>query len=93
MVKRILTQNNNYNLNIKIITKDSELALINPINNNFSNSQRISCWFHLKQDLLREEKTLGLLNNKINKINIETTLEIITQLFLLLIEYNIDIKY
>ena len=42
---------------------------------------------------MREAKTLGLLNSKNNKINIETTLEVITQLSLLPIEYNGDIKY
>ena len=92
-VKRILTQNNIYNLNIETITTDSEIGLINAINNNFPNSQRIGCLFHLKQDLMREAKTLGLLNSKNNKINIETTLEVITQLSLLPIEYNGDIKY
>ena len=64
-VKRILTQNNIYNLIIETIKTDSEL--INAINNNFPNSQRIGCWFNLKQDLLREAKTLGLLNKKIIK--------------------------
>ena len=64
-VIRILTQNNVYKLNIFTITTDTELALINAIQNNFSNSQRIGCWFHLKQALLREARILGLLNKKI----------------------------
>ena len=61
-VIRILTQNNIYQLQIKTITTDTELALINAVKNNFANSQRIGCWFHLKQDLIREAKVLGLFN-------------------------------
>ena len=45
---RILTQNNIYILDIKTITIDTELALINAIKINFPKSQRIGCWFHLK---------------------------------------------
>ena len=63
-LKKILTQNGIYPLNIKTITTDTELALINAVNNNFVDVQRIGCWFHLKQDLLREAKVLGLLNKK-----------------------------
>ena len=41
---KILTQNNNYNLELKTITTDTELALINAINNFFGNIQRIGCF-------------------------------------------------
>ena len=68
-VIRILTQNYIYKLNIYTITTDTELALINAIQMNFPNTQRIGCWFHLKQDLLREARILGLLNNKNKNIN------------------------
>ena len=88
-----MTQNNLYKLNVETITTDQEIALINAINNTFENIQRISCWFHLKQDLLRETRVLGILNKKNNKINIETTLEIITQLSLLPLEYKGNIEY
>ena len=71
---RILTQNNIYSLDIKTITTDTEIALINSIKTNFPKSQRIGCWFHLKQDLMREARVLGLFNPKNNKINPETTL-------------------
>ena len=47
-LKRILTQNGLYHLNIKTITIDTEVALINAINSNFIESQRIGYWFHLK---------------------------------------------
>ena len=92
-VLNILTQNNIYKLDIKTITTDTELALINSIQNTFDNIQRLGCWFHLKQDLIREARTMGLLNKKNKNINIETTLEIITQLAILPIEYKGDINY
>ena len=92
-VKRILTQNNLYSLKFKTITTDTEIALINAINNNFIGTQRIGCWFHLKQDLKREAKNLGLLNKKNPKFDPEITLEVITQLSLLPLEYNGNIDY
>ena len=93
-IKRIMPQNNIYKLvNLETITTDTELALINAIKNNFPNCQRIGCWFHLKQDLLRQAKILGLCNTKNPKINPETTLEVITQLACLPIEYNGDLEY
>ena len=42
-VKRILTQNNIYQLSIKNITIDTEIALINAVKLNFPQSQRIGC--------------------------------------------------
>ena len=79
-LKKILTQNGLYSLNLKTITNDTELALINAVNNNFDGVQRIGYWFHLKQDLLRESKVLELLNKNNNKIKLETTIKIIKQL-------------
>ena len=49
---------------------------------------RIGCWFHLKQDLIREARATGLLNKKNKNINIETTLERITQLSMLSLEWR-----
>ena len=92
-VKKILTQNGIYSLNIKTITTDTELALINAVNTNFVDVQRIGCWFHLKQDLLRESKVLGLFNKNNKNINPETTIEIIKQLAILPLEYKGDINY
>ena len=91
--KNILTQNGIYSLNIKTITTDTELALINAVNTNFVDVQRIGCWFHLKQDLLRESKVLGLFNKNNKNINPETTIEIIKQLAILPIKYKGDINY
>ena len=87
-ILRILTQSLIYKTDYKTITTDTELALINAIKINFPKSQRIGCWFHLKQDLMWEVRVLGLFNPKNNKINPEFTLEVITQLSLLTIEYN-----
>ena len=91
-IYRILSQNNIYCLNIKTITTDTELALINAINSNFKESQRIGCWFHLKQDLIRNARILGLLNKKNKDIDINNTYEIIHQLTLIPLEYigNLD---
>ena len=49
---------------------------------------RIGCWFHLKQDLIREARATGLLNKKNKSINIEITLERITQLSMLPLEWR-----
>ena len=87
-IYRILSQNNMYNLNIKTITTDTELALINAINSNFKETQRIGCWFHLKQDLIRNARILGLLNKKNKEIDINYTYDIIHQLTLIPLEYN-----
>ena len=92
-VKRILTQFNLYKLQIESITTDSEIALINSVNNNFENSKRIGCWFHLNQDLIREAKTIGLLNKKNENVNIDSTYEVITQLSILPLNYKGDIEY
>ena len=82
----ILTQFNQYKLNIITITTDIEIALINALNNSFENLTRIGLWFHLKQNLLKYARICGLLVNK--NIDINTTFEIITQLCLLQIEYK-----
>ena len=42
---------------------------------------------------MREAKKLGLFNSKIKKVNPDTTLEVITQLSLLPLEYKGDINY
>ena len=50
------------------------------------------CWFHLSQDLNREARLMGLLNNKNKNIDINITYEIITQLTLLPINYKGNIE-
>ena len=92
-VKRILTQNGLYQLNIKTITTDTEVALINAINANFNEVQRIGCWFHLKQDLVRNARTMGLLSKNDKNVDINITFDIITQLTLLPLQYKGNINY
>ena len=87
-IKNILAHNNIYELKIETITTDTEIALINAIHTNFPKCQRIGCWFHLKQDLMREAKILVLMNKKNKKIDQNITIEIITQLSMLPLEYN-----
>ena len=87
-IKRILTQQNIIKLDISTITTESELALINSIENNFENSKRLGCWFHLNQDLIREAKIMGLFNKKNKNINIDSTYEVITQLSILPLNYK-----
>lgn len=66
----ILTQDYIYNLSVKTITTDTEIPLINAIKKTFKGVQRIGCWFHLKQNLEKYVKILGLLNPmKINNKN------------------------
>ena len=89
----ILTQFNQYKLNIITITNDTEIELINALNNDFENLTRIGFWFHLKQNLIKYARICGLLNNKNKKIDINTTMEIITQLSLIPIEYKGDINF
>ena len=66
---------------------------INAINANFNETQRIGCWFHLKQDLIRNARTMGLLNKRNKDIDINITFEIIMQLTLLPLEYKGNIDY
>ena len=56
----ILTNNRSYDLNILSIVTDTERALINSIKKFFPSSLRILCYFHFKQNLLRNIKSYGL---------------------------------
>ena len=91
-LKRIISQQNIYNLTFKTITTDTEIALINAVERNFDKIKRIGCWFHLSQDLIREARLMGLLNSKNKDIDINLTYEIITQLTLLPINYKGNIE-
>ena len=92
-VIRIITQQKSYTLNILTITTDTELALINAVHNNFPTANRIGCWFHLNQDLIREAKIMGLFNKQNKDIDANITYEIISQLSLLPLNYKGDIEY
>ena len=92
-VIRIISQQNAYTLNILTITTDTEIALINAVNNNFPKVTRIGCWFHLNQDLIREAKIMGLFNKKNKEIDTNITYEIITQISLLPLNYKGNMEY
>ena len=54
----IITQYGVYDLSLKSICTDTEIALINACMKIFPNIQRIGCFFHYKQDLIRNIKIL-----------------------------------
>ena len=62
----LLTNDRNIELEVQSIITDTEKALINIIKKYFPNIQRIACFFHYKQDILRNLKSYGLYkeNNK-----------------------------
>lgn len=84
----ILTQFNNYNIIIDTITTDAEEALVNPIKNNFNNTQRLSCLFHLKQDIILNAKAYGILNKNSKLFNLTETEDLITELCILPFKYK-----
>ena len=92
-IKTILTQYDIINLNIETITSDSEKALVNSLNNNFDDFQRVSCWFHMKQNIIKNAKQNGFFNPKSKFIDVTITKEIITQLCTLPLEYKGDMTY
>ena len=48
----LLTDNNKITLKVETIITDQEKAFIDTVKNYFPNTQRISCLFHYKQDIL-----------------------------------------
>ena len=59
-VYNILTENKKLDIKFKIITTDSEEALIKSFKKYFPNSIRISCYFHYIQAIIRNIKKYGL---------------------------------
>ena len=47
-------------LNIKTIVTDSEKALMNSVKKYFPSTQRVACYFHYKQDIIRNIRSYGL---------------------------------
>ena len=70
----IITNNRKIDLDVVSIISDSEIALNNIIKKYFPNSQRIACYFHFKQDLLRNLRTYGLYNES-NKLTSDSILK------------------
>ena len=92
-IKNLLTQQGCYELSLETITMDSEIALINSVNCVFNKVQRIGCWFHMKQDLIRQARIQGLLNSKNKKIDVSLTFEIIYELSILPLTYKGSVEY
>ena len=61
-VYNILTYNEKYELKVKFITTDTELALVNSVKKIFKNAKRIGCYFHYKYDM----------RNQLNKMKFYT---------------------
>ena len=61
----IITQYHSYDLEVKIIVTDSENALYKTVKKYFPNSLRIACYFHYKNDIIRNIRMYGLFK-KIN---------------------------
>ena len=56
----ILTENRKLELEVWSIITDTEIALIDTVKKYFPNVHRIGCFFHYKQDLIRNIKAYGL---------------------------------
>ena len=82
-INNILTQNGQYELNLITIKTGGEKGIINGINNTFTYFTRVSCWFHLKQNIFKNARESGLLSTKSIKINPK-----ITKNFYLLTKFN-----
>ena len=49
----LITNNGKIDINVISVVTDTEIALINSIRKYFPNTQRIACFFHYNQDILR----------------------------------------
>ena len=92
-IKNILTQNELYSLNIETITTDSEKALIKAIYNIFPKIKHFNCYYHYKQDLIRNFKKAGLYKKNSKDGEKNECKNVINELGLLPINYNGDINY
>ena len=61
---KIINDNNKYNFQYQIIVTDREQALINEIKKFFFKIQRISCYFHYKQDFIKNIRIYKLYKKK-----------------------------
>ena len=84
----LITQNREYELVVETIVTDSEKALINAVKKYFPNVRRIACFFHYKQNIIKNIRNYGLYKKE-HKINSDY---IIKKLSYLPITYNGDYK-
>ena len=69
------------------LTTDNENALINSFKKYFPGSNRIACWFHMKNNLEKRASTMGL-----KKANfIKETEDLIASIGIIPLIYNGDI--
>ena len=83
-VINLITQNREYELTVETIVTDSEKALINAVKKYFPNVRRIACFFHYKQNIIKNIRNYGLYKKEL-KINSDF---IIKKLSYLPIAYN-----
>ena len=57
-VINLITQNREYELAVETIVTDSEKALINAVKKYFPNIRRIACFFHYKQNIIKNIKIM-----------------------------------
>ena len=67
------------NLLVETVEKNQEMALINIIKKFFPKTQRISCFFHYKEELLANMRKYGLWTEKL-KLENSITLNILSSL-------------
>ena len=84
----IITDFRKIDIEIISVVSDSEKGLINTITKYFPNAQRISCYYHYTQDIVRNIKSYGLYK----KEDKEVSDKIIKELSILPIIYNGDIN-
>ena len=56
-------------ISFETVVTDQESALINIVNKYFPNTRRITCFFHYKEDLIRNLRKYGLLKDKLKQSN------------------------
>ena len=66
-VINLITWKGKKEINIKTIVTDSEKALMNLIKKYFPKSQRVACYFHYKQDIVRNIRSYGLYKDEMKK--------------------------
>ena len=88
---KIMTQNGVFDFNLSSITTDSEIELTNAIKNAFPNIKLFYCYFHYKQNLVKNLRKRGLLK-KSNVDQYNASQNFLNILGKLPLVYNGDIK-
>ena len=75
----IITIEKTKNINLKGITSDSEVSLINAIKSNFPKITHTGCFFHYVSALTKKLKTLKLHKGKFSKVSEKLLHELFTK--------------